>query len=481
MVVGDFAQGTQVAVIGAGPGGYVAAIRAAQLGLEVTLVEKDLLGGVCLNCGCIPSKALIYVADLKNRIEHADKIGLIVADVKVDLPKLVGWKNEVVDKLRKGVVSLLAHHKVQVVKGTAHFTSDHSFTVEGPDGVHRFEFQGAILATGSSAAQLPGIPHDGELVIDSTEALDPKNIPERLVVVGAGAVGLELGTFYAKMGTDVTILEAAEKLLPALDSDIGKVMERALKSYNIKLMLGARVLGLNRNGSRGELKYSIRGSEQTISTDRILVGIGRRPNTTGIGLEKAGVKLDSHGFVEVDARMQTSVPGIFAIGDMVPGHMLAHKASFQGKVAAEVIAGLPAAFEGVEVPGVIFSDPEIATVGLGEEEARAKHVDVKVGVFPFKALGRAMTMGEERFGFSKVVSDAQTGTVLGVHIVGPHASDLISEGSLAVASASHVDDLALTIHPHPTLPESIEEAAEEVEHRAIHIFSPAQSKNERPE
>jgi dihydrolipoamide dehydrogenase len=474
MVVGDFAQGTQVAVIGGGPGGYVAAIRAAQLGLEVTLVEKELLGGVCLNWGCIPSKAFIYVADLKSRIQHADKIGLIVTDIKVDLPKLVRWKNDVVEKLRKGVASLLAEHKVQVVTGTAHLTGDRSFTVEGPDGVHRFEFQSAILATGSSAAQLPGIPHDGELVIDSTDALDPQNIPERMVVVGAGAVGLELGTFYAKMGTDVTILEAADKLLPMLDSDIGKVMERALKSFSIKLMLGAKVLGVTRNGDQAELKYSTRDGEKTISTDRILVGIGRRPNTTGIGLEKAGVKLDSKGFVGVDSRMETSVPGIYAIGDMVAGMMLAHRASFQGKVAAEVIAGLPASFEAVEVPGVIFSDPEIATVGLGEEQARAQNIDVKVGVFPFKALGRAMTMGEERFGFSKVVSDSRTGTVLGVHIVGPHASDLISEGSLAVASASHLDDLTLTIHPHPTLPESIEEAAEEVGHRAIHIFTPEQ-------
>ena len=476
MVVGDFAQGTQVAVIGGGTGGYVAAIRAAQLGLEVILVEKELLGGVCLNWGCIPSKAFIYVADLKNRIEHADKIGLIVADVKVDLPKLVKWKDDVVEKLRKGVASLLSEHKVQVVTGTGYLTSDHSFTVDGPEGVHRFEFQDAILATGSSAAPLPGIPHDGKLVIDSTDALNPKTIPERMVVVGAGSVGLELGIFYAKMGTDVTMLEAADKLLPMLDSDIGKVMERALKRFNIKLVLGAKALSLNGNESRAELKYSTRDGEKTISTNCVLVGIGRRPNTTDIGLEKAGVKLDSRGMVEVNSKMQTSVPHIFAIGDMVAGQMLAHKAMYQGKVAAEVIAGQPAAFEGVEVPGVIFSDPEIATVGLGEDEARAKNIDVKVGIFPFKALGRTRTIADPGLGFTKLVSDATTGAVLGVHIVGPNASDLISEGSLAVASASHIDDLALTIHPHPTLPESIEEAAEEVEHRAIDIFTPPQGK-----
>ena len=476
MVVGDFASGTQVAVIGAGPGGYVAAIRAAQLGLEVTLVEREWLGGVCLNVGCIPSKALIHVADLKNQIEHADKLGLFVREVSVDLAKLSGWKDEVVEKLRKGVEVLLSQNKVSVVRGNAYLTDDHSFSVEASDGVHRFEFESCILATGSSAAQLPGMARDGELVIDSTDALDLKSLPERMVVIGAGAVGLELGMVYAKLGTEVIVLEGLDKLLPTIDAQIVPVMERALKRQGIKLVLGARVEEMTRSDSRAELRYSVGGEEQTISADRVLVAIGRRPNTSGIGLEKAGVKLDKRGFVEVDERMMTSVQGIFAIGDMVAGPMMAHKAMYQGKVAAEVIAGQPAAFEGVEVPGVIFSDPEIAVVGLTENEAREKGIEVKVGVFPFKALGRAATLGEAGEGFSKVVSDAKSGAVLGVHIVGPHASDLIAEGCLAVASASHIDDLTLTIHPHPTLPESIEEAAEQVEHRAIHIFSPPPTK-----
>ena len=473
MVVGDFAQGTQVAVIGGGPGGYVAAIRAAQLGLEVTLVERDLLGGICLNWGCIPSKALIHVAGLKRQIEHADSLGLITSGVRVDLPKIMKWKDMVVEKLRNGVSSLLAKNNVQVVVGTARLTGDRSFTVEGPDGVHRFEFQHAILAVGSSPLQLPGIPRDGEVVIDSTDALEMTTVPDSLIVVGAGAVGLELGTVYAKFGTRVTMLDGSDKLLPMLDPQIGRVMERALKTFSIELVLGARVLGVNRKDSGAELEYSASGKEQSIVADRILVGIGRRPNTGGIGLEKAGVKMDKRGFVEVDSRMQTSVPGIFAIGDVVAGLMLAHKASYQGKVAAEVIAGQHAAFDGVHVPSVIFSDPEIATVGLTEEDAHSQGIETKAGLFPFKALGRAMTIGDEGHGFTKVVSDARTGSVLGVHIVGPHASDIIAEGCLAVSSASHVDDLTLTIHPHPTLPESIEEAAEQVEHRAIHIFNPA--------
>lgn len=472
MVVGDFAQGTQVAVIGAGPGGYVAAIRAAQLGLEVTLVERELLGGVCLNWGCIPSKALIHVADLKREIEHADKLGITTTGVSLDPAKAVQWKDGIVEKLRNGVAGLLDRHKVTVVKGTAHLTGDRSFTVEGPEGVHRFEFESAILATGSAPAYLPGIARDGEVVIDSTDALALPSVPENFLVIGAGAVGLELGIVYAKLGSKVTLVDAADRLLPFLDMDITRAMEKALKALGIETIYNARVQELKRSDSQAHVRMSVGAEERTITADRVLVAIGRWPNTKDVGLEKAGVKMDKRGFVEVDARMETSVKGIFAIGDIVAGPMLAHKASYQGKVAAEVIAGQPAAFEGVEVPGVIFSDPEIATVGLTEQEAEKKGIKVKVGVFPFKALGRALTLGEAGLGFTKVVSDAEAGTVLGVHIIGPHASDLIAEGALAVASASHLDDLTLTIHAHPTLAEGIEEAAEQVEHRAIHIFTP---------
>jgi len=475
MVVGDFAQGTQVAIIGSGPGGYVAAIRAAQLGLEVTVVERDLVGGICLNWGCIPSKALIHVADLKQQIEHGDAVGLVAEGVRVDLVKLMKWKDSVVEKLRRGVESLLKQHKVPVVIGEARITDDHSFSVESKDGVHRFEFEHCILATGSSAAQIPGMPRDGEIVIDSTDAVTLKEIPERMAIIGAGAVGLELGIVYAKLGTDVTLLDASDTLLPTLDSQIRPVMERSLKRLAIKLELGAKVKGLKRNGAEAEIKYSVPDGDKSLTANKVLVAIGRRPNTTGIGLERAGVKLDSKGFVQVNERMETSVRGIFAVGDMIAGPMLAHKAMFQGKIAAEVIAGQPSAFEAVEVPGVIFSDPEIATVGLSEDDAKTQGIKVKIGVFPFKALGRAATLGEAGEGFTKVVSDADSGIVLGVHIVGPHASDLISEGALAVASASHFDDLTLTIHPHPTLPESIEEAAEQVERRAIHIFSAPKS------
>jgi dihydrolipoamide dehydrogenase len=472
MVVGDFAQGTQVAVLGAGPGGYVAAIRAAQLGLEVTLIEEDLLGGVCLNWGCIPSKALIHVGDLKEQIEHAETMGIIATGVSVDLSKLMQWKDGVVGRLRKGVESLLSQNKVAVVQGRARLTGDRSFSVETSEGVHRFEFESCILATGSSASQLPGMPRDGQLIIDSKDAVGLQTIPESMVVIGAGAVGLELGMVYAKLGTKVTLLDAEDKLLAMLDAQIPPVILRSLKRHGITLEMGARVQGWDRKGSQAELWYTTSEGEKTIAAERVLVAIGRRPNTSGIGLEKAGVKVDQRGFIPVDSRMETSVRGIYAIGDLVSGPMLAHKASYQGKVAAEVIAGEPAAFEGVEVPGVIFTDPEIAYVGITQTEAEKQGIKVRTGVFPFKALGRAQTLGDGADGFTKVISDAESGTVLGVHIVGPHASDLIAEGCLAVSSAAHIDDLMLTIHAHPTLPESIEEAAEQIEHKAIHLFTP---------
>lgn len=472
MVVGDFAQGTQVAVVGGGPGGYVAAIRAAQLGLEVVLIEKEHLGGVCLNWGCIPSKALIYASGLKAQIQDASRMGIMAGDATIDLPRLNQWKGGIVQRLRKGVTSLLSQYKVEVVTGTAQLTGDSTLVVQGNDMRRRYEYQNLILATGSRPVELQGVSRDGEIIIDSKDAVVPKSVPERFVVIGAGAVGLEMGIVYAKLGSMVTMIDLVDRLLPTVDSQIARVMEGALKKLNITLILGAAVQGVVRKDSGVELHVRDANGERSIAAQQVLVAIGRRPNTDGIGLEDQQVRLDPRGYVIVNHRMQTSFRGIYAIGDMVTGPMLAHKASYQGKVAAEVIAGEPAAFDGVQVPNVIFSDPEIATVGIGEEEARKKGINVKTGVFPFKALGRALTMNEDGNGFTKVISDAESGTVLGVHIVGPHASDLISEGCLAVASASHVDDLILTMHPHPTLPESILEAAEQVENHAIHLFNP---------
>lgn len=477
MVVGDFAQGTQVAVIGGGPGGNVAAIRAAQLGLEVTLIEQHHVGGICLNYGCIPSKALIHAGNLKEQIEHADSIGIMTTGLSVDIGKLMGWKTRVIEKLRKGISNALAQNKIEVVTGTAYLTGERSFTVETAEGVRRFEFESCIVATGSSPAQLPGMPHDGELIIDSTDALQLNEIPERLVVVGVGSVGLELGMVYAKLGSKVTMLAPRDKMLRNLDSQIVPVIRKSLNRHGILLEFNARPSGIRRTNGTAELLVSTPEGDKSFPADRVLVAVGRRPNTSDLGLDKIGVQLDDRGFVHVDSRMQTSVHGIYAAGDIVAGPMLAHRASYQGKVAAEVIAGEPSAYEGVEVPGVIFTDPEIATVGLSEDDARERGIPVKTGTYPFKALGRAATMGDAAEGFAKIVADAESGIVLGVHIVGPHASDLIAEGCLAVASASHIDDLTLTMHAHPTLPESIEAAAELVEIRATDIFNPPPKKS----
>ncbi|MDZ7341768.1 MAG: FAD-dependent oxidoreductase, partial [candidate division KSB1 bacterium] len=316
-----------------------------------------------------------------------------------------------------------------------------------------------------------GIPFDHELVIDSTDALGLEKVPERMVVVGAGSVGIELGLVYAKLGSDVTIIEFQDQFLPFLDPELPKVLEKSLKKNGVKLLLGTKVEQVTPRNGKAEIRYSQTGKQTTIEAEKVLVAIGRRPNTHDIGLETIGLKVDSKGFIQVNEKMQTQIPGIYAIGDLIQGLMLAHRASHMGKIAAEVISGKPAAFDNLAIPGVIFSDPEIATVGLTEAQAQQQGYKVKAGVFPFRALGRAMTIGETE-GLTKVISDADSGTVLGVHIIGPHASDLIAEGALAVESASHVDDLTLTIHAHPTLPEGIEEAAEAVENKAIHIFNP---------
>jgi dihydrolipoamide dehydrogenase len=471
MVVGDLSQTTQLVVIGAGPGGYVAAIRAAQMGQEVTLIEKDLLGGICLNWGCIPSKAMIEVAGLKHQLARASEMGLVTKDVSLDMTKLHAWKDGIVAKLRKGIDGLLSKNGVDVIQGKATFTEPGKISVESREGLQRFEYENAILATGSRPIELPGIPFDDEVIIDSDKALSLEKIPGRFLVVGAGSVGIEMGMVYNKLGSQVTMIEALEKLLPMIDPEISRVLEKSLSRSGVSLKLGSLVKKIIRRDSIAEVTFTEAGQEKTMEADKVLVAVGRRPNTENIGLDKLGLSTDQKGFIKVNEKMETEVKGVYAIGDIVEGPMLAHRASHMGKVAAEVIAGLPAAFDNLAIPGVIFSDPEIATVGLTEREAEEKGYKVKVGLFPFRALGRAMTLGEVE-GITKIISDAEQGTVLGVHIVGPHASDLISEGALAVESGSHLEDISLTIHPHPTLPEGIAEAADAVEHKAIHIYNP---------
>ncbi|MEE4310859.1 MAG: dihydrolipoyl dehydrogenase [candidate division KSB1 bacterium] len=475
MVVGDFTQDVQTVVIGAGPGGYVAAIRAAQLGQEVVLIEKDLIGGVCLNWGCIPSKAMIEVAGLKHHLGRAADMGVLVENVSIDLDKMHQWKNGIVEKLRRGVETLLSKNGVEVVQGDASFSEPGKLLVDTKAALQRYQYENLILATGSRPIEIPSLPFDGQVVINSDAALSLAEVPKRMLVVGAGSVGIELGMVYSKLGSEVTIIEMQDALLPYLDPEIVRVLRKSIVKSGIELRTSAKVLESQKKGKTMSVTYEEKGERKTLEADIVLVAVGRSPNTSDIGLDQIGLETDEKGFIKVDETMRTAVDGVYAIGDIVAGPMLAHRASHMGKVAAEVISGRPAAFDNLVVPGVIFSDPEIATVGLTEDMAESRGYKVKSGVFPFRALGRAMTIGETE-GLNKIVSDADTGTVLGVHIIGPHASDLISEGALAIESGAHIDDLSLTIHAHPTLTEGVMEAAEAVEEKAIHIFTPTAAK-----
>jgi len=471
MVVGELTVDTDLLVLGGGPGGYVAAIRAAQLGLDVTLVDRDGLGGVCLNRGCIPSKALITMSHHAYQAPRLGAMGIHVDGVRVDMPALQAWKQGVVDKLVDGVRGLLEAGGVAVVKGTAQFTSPHEVRVQAEFESQRIHFKQAIIATGSRPVEIPPLPFDHELVGDSTDALAWPEVPKRLCVVGGGYIGLELGTTYRKLGSEVTVLEATGGLLPGTDPGLVRVVARRLKDLGVRVELNAMATGVRREGSGGVVTAKGAAGEIEVAADRVLVTVGRAPLSDNIGLELTGIQPDARGFIAVDAQRRTSVPHIFAIGDVAGGPLLAHKASHEGKVAAEVAAGHPAGFDVRFVPAVIYTDPEIATVGLTEAQAKEKGYQVATGRFPFAALGRALTTGEAD-GFGQVVADAATGELLGLHIVGPEASNLIAEGALALEMYATLTDVAETIHAHPTLPEVIMEAAEGALGRPIHQAPP---------
>ncbi|MBD3288196.1 dihydrolipoyl dehydrogenase, partial [candidate division KSB1 bacterium] len=360
MVVGDFTQSVETVVIGSGPGGYVAAIRAAQLGQEVVLVEKDLIGGICLNWGCIPSKAMIEVSGLKHHLSIANDMGLITKDVSVDMAKMHEWKDGVVSKLRKGVETLLSKNGVDVVRGSASFSEPGHLLVDTKEGLQRLKYKDVIIATGSRPIELPQMPFSDENIIDSNDAVSLQDVPERMLVVGAGSVGLELGMVYAKLGSEVTIIEMQENLLPWLEPEMARVLSKSLKKSGINLMLGSKVTDMKKLKDTAEVTYSNGDNEKNIQVDKILVAVGRHPNTEDIGLEELGLKTTDRGFIEVNEKMQTALEHVYAIGDLIAGPMLAHRASHMGKVAAEAISGEPAAFDNLGIPGVIFSDPEIS-------------------------------------------------------------------------------------------------------------------------
>ncbi|MEE9236724.1 MAG: dihydrolipoyl dehydrogenase [Thermoplasmata archaeon] len=458
----------EAVVIGAGPGGYVAAIRLGQLGVETVLVEKDSLGGECLNYGCIPSKALISIGNLVHRVHNAERMGIRFKGLTIDAKRLQSWKQSVVRRLTKGIAHLCKAAGVDVLYGSATLTTPHQLDVISDEGKRSLEFESAIIATGSEPIPLRGFEADRERVIFPREALELTRIPKSMTVIGGGITGLEIGTMYAKLGTRVVVVELLEQLLPGISPDIVRVIERSLKRIGVECHVRTKALGMEKRDDGVVLDVETPEEHMKIESELLMVTVGRRPSTGGLGLDKAGVELDSDGFISVDRSMQTSVSGIYAIGDVIGIPYLAHKASKEGIVAAEAIAGLNSEADYRAMPAAIFTDPEIATVGLSEEEAVEQDYDIIVGKFPFSASGRALTYGESD-GFVKLIAERSSGEVLGVEMVGPEASELISEAALAIEMGAVAEDIGLTVHPHPTLSESLMEAAEAALGRAIHI------------
>lgn len=471
MVMGEFTQETDVLVVGGGPGGYAAAFRAADLGLDVTMVDMDARpGGVCLFRGCIPSKTLLFVAELLHDARRAEEMGVFFNEPKVDLDKLRAWKDRVVDKLAGGLVELSRKRGVQLIQGRALFESSDMVHVTG-EAACRIKFRHAVIAVGSHTRAVGGTEfREGGRIMDSTGALELADIPGRLLVIGAGYVGVELGSVYASLGSRVTMVELNGHLMMGIDQDLVQLLTRRLNSLFSSIHFHTQVKSMEEHEDRVDVVFEGEIDPLKQSFDRVLLAIGREPNSHEIGLENTQVKLNERGYVIVDEQRRTADAKIFAVGDVVGGVMLAHKAMHEGKVAAEVIAGKKVAFDPQAIPAVVYTDPQIAYVGLTEDRARQKNLPVKVSRFPWAASGRAVSMGVPQ-GITKVIIDLESGRVLGVGIVGREAGEMISEGVLAVEMGALAEDLALTIHPHPTLSESEEEAAEAFLGSATHILS----------
>ncbi len=468
---GDFHA--EVLVLGAGPGGYTAAFRAADLGKRVVLVDRwPSLGGVCLNVGCIPSKALLHAAKVIDETRSMGAHGIGFAEPTIDVDKLRGWKDSVVKRLTGGLAGLAKQRKVTVVPGTGRFVSMNQLEVRSEDGATKIvSFEQAIIAAGSEPVTLPFIPHDDPRVIDSTGALELNGMPQRLLVVGGGIIGLEMATVYHALGAKVTVVELMDQIIPGADKDIVMpLMKRIAKQYEA-IHLKAKVTKVEANGQGLTVHFEGGSAPSTDSFDRILVAVGRTPNGKLIGAENAGVAVDERGFIPVDRQMRTNVPHIFAIGDIVGQPMLAHKAVHEGKVAAEATAGKNAYFDAKVIPSVAYTDPEVAWVGLTENEAKAKGIKYGKGVFPWAASGRSLSLGRDE-GLTKVLFDETTDRIIGCSIVGPSAGDLIAEAALAIELGADAQDIGLTIHPHPTLSETIGMAAEAFEGTITDLYMP---------
>ncbi|WP_035297436.1 dihydrolipoyl dehydrogenase [Brevibacillus thermoruber] len=469
MVVGEFTTEVDVLVIGAGPGGYVAAIRAAQLGKSVAVVEKADLGGVCLNVGCIPSKAMIHAAHTYEQAQHTANMGITMENVKVDFAKVQEWKNGIVKQLTGGVASLFKGNKIQVVPGEALFVSENEVRVFHGYDVNRYRFNHCIIATGSRPIELPAFPF-GKRVLSSTEALSLTEIPKSLVVIGGGYIGIELGTVFAKFGTKVTILEGSDQILPGFEPEMTRLVERKLKKLGVDINVKALAQGMEEKEDGVIVTAEVKGEQKQFEAEYVLVTVGRRPNTDELGVRDIGMNLTDRGYIVVDKQGRTNIPNVYAIGDIVAGPALAHKASYEGKVAAEAIAGRPSEVDYKAIPAVVFSDPEIASVGISEREAKEQGIDYVAGRFPFAANGRALSVNAGE-GFVKLIAEKGTNLVLGAQIVGPEASNIIAEIGLAIEMGATLEDIELTIHAHPTLGEVTMEAAELALGHPIHVLN----------
>lgn len=460
---------TDVLVIGAGPGGYPAAIRAAQLGKSVTIVERERIGGECLNYGCIPSKSLISAADFYSKmVNDASKMGIEIEEAKVDMKQLQQWKGKIKKRLVYGVKQLLKSHDVNILMGTAHFLDDHQVKIDQEDGEKTIKAKHIIIATGADFLSLEGFNIDEKEILSAKGALGLDRIPKELVVIGAGYIGLELGTAFAKLGSHVTFVEIMPEIMPKMESSLVKEVKRTLEGLEVDIYTESEAKRVTRQGENMELKVDTKDGTEKISADKILISIGKKATTADLHLEEINIDTDDRGFINVNDQMQTNISHIYAVGDCTGGPFLAHRAMKQGIVAAEAIAGKPSAFDYRAIPAAAFTDPEIATVGMSKEEAEEAGHEVITAQAPFRASGRAMAMLETE-GYVKVVIDAESNVLLGVQIVGPHASDLISEAALAIEMGATAEDVGWTMHPHPTLPEMIMEAAESALGKAIHV------------
>ena len=460
-------------VIGTGPGGYVCAIRAAQLGMKVAVVEKrSTFGGTCLNVGCIPSKALLHASEMFEEAGHSfARMGIGVSAPKLDLPTMLKFKDEAVDGNVKGVDFLLKKNKIDAVRGAGRIGGSGKVEVKGPDGKTQvLETKSIVIATGSDVAKLRGVDIDGKRVVTSDQAIALDKVPPRLLVVGAGVIGLELGSVWRRLGAQVTVVEFLDRILPGIDAEVGRQSQRLLEKQGIKFKLGSKVTAVDSSGAtlKAAIEPAKGGTAETIEADIVLVAIGRVPFTEGLGLDEAGVKKDNRGRVMVDAHYATNVPGIYAIGDVIAGPMLAHKAEDEGVAVAEILAGQAGHVNYDVIPNVVYTFPEIASVGKSEEELKDASVAYTTGKFPFTANGRAKA-NQQTDGFVKILADAKTDRVLGVHIVGSDAGNMIAEAAVAMEFGASAEDIARTCHAHPTLPEAVKEAALAVAKRAIHI------------